>query len=229
MVARLGLAPDPSESPARVDAPTPISVLLADDHAPMRRNLRLVLERESDIRVLGAATDLAAAVQQVRERAPAVLVLDMSMPDGSSLKALGQLREIAPDTRVVVLSMDDSPYLARRALAAGASGYLLKELADVELASAIRAVSAGAEHISTPVRDRLEAVNRVRADTRLSPRETEVLRLIALGYTSVEIAGQLEISPRTVETHRAHIHEKLGCKTRAELVRHALRQGMLST
>lgn len=232
MVAHLHLAPQPGDGGDLAAANTessPIEVLLADDHALMRRSLRLVLDREEDIRVLGAAPDLAAAVQQVRQHAPTVLVLDVNMPDGSSLKAIGKMRERAPGIRVVVLSMDDSPYLARRALEAGASGYVLKDLADAELASAIRTVSGGREHVSARVRERMDAISQVAPDGRLSPREQEVLQLIALGYTSVEIARQLMISPRTVETHRAHIHEKLGCKTRAELVRYALHQGLLDT
>ncbi|HMD56809.1 MAG TPA: response regulator transcription factor [Solirubrobacteraceae bacterium] len=219
---------DSADEATVASGPAMIGVLLADDHALMRRSLQLVLERERDIEVLGEASDLAAAARLVRERTPTVLVLDTSMPDGSSLKAIRELHEQGPKTRVVVLSTDDSPYMAERALAAGASAYVLKELADVELASAIRTVSSGGEHVSARVRDRLEALSQVGPNGRLSPREEEVLRLIALGHTSVEIAGQLLISPRTVETHRAHIHEKLGCKTRAELVRYALRHGMLS-
>jgi len=168
-------------------------------------------------------------VRQIDERQPDVLVLDLSMPDGSSLSAIGKLREQVANTQIVVLTTDENPVFAQRALGAGAIGYILKELADSELPRAVRAAARGEAYVSSRLGRRLDALNRSLTDDRLTPREVEVLRLIALGHTSVEIARQLNVSPRTIETHRAHVHGKLGLSTRAELVRYALRRGLQGT
>lgn len=227
MSHHLRLAPAPTETGLDHSARTPIRVVLADDHALMRRSLRALLEGEEGVDVVGEAGELASAVRHVQDRQPNVLVLDLRMPDGSSVETINKLRERAPDTRVVVLSMNDSPVFGQRALASGALGFVLKEHADSELPEAVRAAARGAEYISPRVAPRLEALRRSIADDDLTAREVEVLRLIALGHTSVEIAGKLHISPRTVESHRARIHNKLGLTTRAELVRHALGRGLL--
>ena len=158
---------------------------------------------------------------------PHVLVLDLNMPDGSSIEAISRLREQAPDTKIVVMTMDENPVFAQRAFAAGAVGFVAKELADEELPQAIRAAARGEEFVSPRIAARLDALQRSLTDDALSAREVEVLRLIALGHTSVEIARKLHLSPRTVESHRANIHRKLGLATRAELVRYALRRGLL--
>ena len=151
------------------------------------------------------------------------------MPDGSSLQLVEELRERMPETQVVVMSVEDTPGFAQRALAAGANGYVLKEHADTELPDAVTAVSRGEQYVSPAVARRLAEMRRALTGGLLSARETEVLRLIALGHTNDEIAGQLGVSPRTVETHRAHILRKLDLRTRAELVRYALRHGLLAT
>jgi two-component system response regulator NreC len=216
-------------SRGRVLASPPIRVLLADDHTAMRRSLQMVLDEEESIEVVAQASDLASVVRQVDDRQPDVLVLDLSMPDGSSVETIGKLREQVPLTQIVVLTTDENPVFAQRALGAGALGYIFKELADSELPQAIRAAARGEVYVSAHVGARLDALNRSLTDDRLTPREVEVLRLIALGHTSVEIARQLNVSPRTIETHRAHVHAKLGLSTRAELVRYALRRGLLST
>jgi two-component system, NarL family, response regulator NreC len=156
-------------------------------------------------------------------------VLDLSMPGGSSLETIGKLRERVPDTQVVVPTMDDSPVFAQRALATGALGFVLKELADTDLPEAIRAAARGEEYVSPRVAARLDALLRALTEDELTSREVNVLRLISLGHTSVEIARKLHLSPRTVETHRARIHRKLGLATRAELVRYALGRGLLRT
>jgi two-component system response regulator NreC len=226
MSHHLRLAPAPTETGLH-DSTPPIRVVLADDHALMRRSLRALLEGEEDVDVVGEAGELASAVRHVQARQPNVLVLDIRMPDGSSVETIKKLRERAPDTQVVVLSMNDSPVFGQRALTSGALGFVLKEHADSELPEAVRAAASGAEYISPRVAPRLEALRRSIAEDDLTPREVEVLRLIALGHTSVEIAGKLHISPRTVESHRARIHSKLGLATRAELVRHALGRGLL--
>jgi two-component system, NarL family, response regulator NreC len=228
MPSHLHLAPSPGEIVSIPDAP-PIRVVLADDHALMLRGLRQLLENEDDVEVIAEACDLASVSSHVHSRQPHVLVLDLGMADGSSVEAVGRLRESVPDTQIVVLTMEESPVLAQRALAAGATGYVTKDLADSELPRAIRAAVCGEQFVSPPVATRLEALHRSLTENALTAREVEVLRLIALGHTSVEIARKLHLSPRTVETHRAHIHRKLGLATRAQLVGYALRHGLLGT
>lgn len=206
-----------------------LSVVVADDHAMMRRGLRQLLEGEQGITLAGEAIDLASTAQAVSEHRPDVLVLDLSLPNGSAMELLGELRAKSPQTRIVIVSMEDAPGFAQRALAAGASGFVLKELADEDLAGAIYAAAQGDEYLSAPVAHRLAALRQARTDGRLTVREAEVLRLISLGHTNVEIARQLGVSARTVETHRANIHGKLALRTRAELVRYALRCGLLES
>jgi len=227
MAAHLHLARS-REEPDAASANAHIRVLLADDHALMRRSLRLLLDGEDGLEVVAEADGLAAVARHVRALAPHVLVLDLSMPDGSSIEAISRLREQAPDTQIVVMTMDESPVFAQRALAAGALGFVAKDLADGELPQAVCAAARGEEFVSPRVAVRLDALHRSLTDDALSPREVEVLRLIALGHTSVEIARKLHLSPRTVETHRANVHRKLGLATRAELVRYALRRGLLA-
>ena len=208
---------------------TPIRVVLADDHALMRRGLRQLLDGEQDVTVIAEADDLASVARHVHDGEPHVLVLDLGMPGGSSIEAIGELRERVPGTQIVVLSLEDNPAFAQRAFLAGAVGFVAKDLADDELPQAIRAAVHGQEYVSPRVAARLEALHRSLTENKLTPREIEVLRLIALGHTSVEIARKLHLSPRTVETHRAHIHRKLGLSSRAELVRYALRRGLLGS
>jgi two-component system response regulator NreC len=205
-----------------------ITVVVADDHALMRRNLRMLLEAEQDIHVTAEADHLALVEQHVRGHRPDVLVLDLTMPSGSSLETIVNLRDHNPETRIVVVSVEDTPGFAQRALAAGANAYVLKDLAVEDLPAAVRAAARGEEYLSGPIASRLAALRHTLARGELSLRETEVLRLIALGHTSVEIASQLGLSPRTIETHRARIHRKLNLRTRAELVRYALRCGLLT-
>jgi two-component system response regulator NreC len=227
MATHLHLAPDPTEAAPAMSTRSPIRVVLADDHALMRRSLRLLLEAETGVEVIAAAGDLASAERHVRDHEPDVLVLDLRMPGGSSSATIGRLRERAPGSQIVILTMQDNAAFAQQALACGALGFVLKEFADSELPQAIRAAARGEEYISPRVAARVEALRRVLTDDELTPREVEVLRLIALGHTSVEIAGKLSISPRTVESHRARIHDKLGLATRAELVSYALGRGLL--
>lgn len=209
--------------------PASIHVLLADDHSAIRNSLRAMLDAEEDVEVVAEVGDLATASRYAQSEQPQVLVLDLAMPGASSIEAIGQLRERAPQTQIVVLTGEESPVFAQRAFAAGALGFVAKETSDDDLAKAVRAAARGEEFISPQMSGRLDALHRVLTDNALTPREVEVLRLIALGHTSVEIARKLHLSPRTVETHRAHIHRKLGLGTRAELVRYALRRGLLGT
>jgi two-component system, NarL family, response regulator NreC len=204
-------------------------VLLADDHPGMLASLRQLLDRELDVEVVGTECTLESLTDDVLEQRPDVLVLDLSPPGGSSLETIGRLREQAPQTEVVVLTMQDSPAVAQRALSVGASGYVTKDYADSELPQAIRAAVRGEQYVSPQVAARMEELHRALTGSALTPREVEVLRLIALGHTSVEIARKLRLSPRTVETHRAHIHKKLGLSTRAQLVGYTLRRGLIGT
>jgi two-component system, NarL family, response regulator NreC len=228
MAAHLHLAPGPADEGSAGKAGAPIRVVLAASHALMRSGLRLLLEDEQDIEVIAEAEDLAATVAHVYRDRPQVLVLDLSMPGGSGLDAIVELRESAPDTQIVMLTMNDSAAFAQQALHAGATGLILKDHADSELSQAVRAVSGEEEYVSPRVAERLQAFRRSLTGGELSVREVEVLRLIALGYTSVEVARKLRLSPRTIETHRAHIQSKLALRTRAELVRYALRRGLLN-
>jgi two-component system, NarL family, response regulator NreC len=229
MSSRLHLAPSPTDRGSPVCLPAPIRVLLADDHELTRRSVRMLLDSELDIEVTAEATDLASVERHVASHRPCVLVLDLNMPGGSSIEAIGRLRECSPDTQIVIMTMEDSTVFAQRAFAVGAIGFVLKDLADTELPEAIRAAVRGEEYVSPRVAPRLDALHRALSEDKLSAREVEVLRLIALGHTSVEIARKLHLSPRTVETHRARIHQKLGLATRAELVRYALGHGLLGS
>lgn len=222
MSAHLHLAPAQQSAGGWARPESPIRVVLADDHAAVRRNLRLLLDREDGVEVIAEAADISTVMRHVHSHLPHVLVLDLRMPNGSSIDAIRRLREQVPGTEIVVLTMEESPEFARHALDAGAVGFVLKDKADDELLEAVRRAAAGDEYVSPRVAAGLQALRRVVEGDGLSPRETEVLRLIALGYTSAEIAAKLHLSRRTVETHRARIHRKLGLQTRAQLVRYAL-------
>jgi len=185
-----------------------VRVLIVDDHAVVRAGLKLLLEAEDDIEPAGEAGTARDAIFQARALKPDVILLDVVMPDQSGLDVLPTLLHEQPETKVLVLSMQDDPQYVRQAFAAGASGYVHPEL--------------GARLVVAET----EAKRRAEEDP-LSDREREVLRLLALGHTNQEIAKQLYISVRTAETHRAHIMQKLRLSSRAELVRHALAEGLL--
>src|SRR5436190_10595572 len=212
-------------------ATTTIHVLIVDDHALVRSGLRLLLEAEPDVSVDDEAGDAEQAIRLARLHKPDVILLDVVMPGRSGLDAAPEMLEAAPSAKILVLSMQDDPSYVRKAFSAGATGYLLKEGADDELVQAVREVAGGGRYVHPTLGARLaaaEAEERARADADpLSEREREVLRLLALGHTNQEIAKLLFISVRTAETHRAHVMQKLRLSTRAELVRHALQQGLL--
>lgn len=203
-------------------------MLIADDHAAVRRALRRLLDGERGVNVVAESSDLADVVQYTASAHPRVVVLDLGMPGRSSLQVIDRLRRHAPAARIVLLMLQGSPMFVQYALAAGAVGIVAKHHSDTELPAAVRAAARGEHYISPRIAARLDALRATRAGDRLSRREVEVLRLIALGYTSVEIAHQLRLSPRTIESHRAHIYGKLGLSTRAELVRYALTRGLLA-
>ena len=209
--------------------PRDITVVLADDHAVVRKGLRLLVEAEPGLRVLAEAGTVPDALRMARAHRPNVLVLDLNMPGGSSLEAIPRLRADAPDTAIVVLTMQDDPAFARQALQAGALGFVLKEAADDELLGAIRRAAEGDTYLNPGLGARLAAQPPAPEGPPddLSDRELEVLKLIALGHTNSEIAGRLYLSVRTVESHRAHIQQKTRRSTRAELVRYALDHGLV--
>ena len=205
-----------------------ISIVLADDHTVVRRALRVLLEEEPGFEVVAEAEDADGAIRYVRGHKPDVLILDLNMPGRPSLEAIPDMQEASPETKIVVLTMQKEPAFARQALQQGVLGYVLKEAADDELVQAVRSAAAGDTYLQPALGARLAAEPKLAA-TDLSERETDVLRLIALGHTNAEIAEKLYISVRTVETHRAHIQQKLGVSSRAELVRSALARGLVET
>jgi two-component system response regulator NreC len=211
--------------PPRDDEAT-IRIVLADDHRVVRRGLRLLLDGEPDFEVVAEAGDVDGAQRYIRGHHPAVLILDLNMPGGSSLDAIPAIRAEFPETQVVVLTMQEGPEYARAALASGAIGYVLKEAADAELVEAVRRAAVGKGYLSPGLGARVAAAPTGPPDD-LSQRELQVLRLIALGHTNAEIADQLFLSVRTVETHRSHIQQKLRLDSRSELVGYALARGLV--
>jgi two-component system, NarL family, response regulator NreC len=205
----------------------PITVVLADEHAMARRSLRGLLDSAQHLNVIAEAGDLTSAAREVQTHLPRVLVLDLGFRHGSSIAMVSRLRTQWPRTEVVVLTMEESPLFAQQAFGAGAAGFVLKDRADSELVDAIHRAARGEEYVSPRVAAGVDTLRRAIEGDALSPREVEVLRLIALGHTSAEIASKLQLSRRTVETHRARILRKLGCRTRADLVQCALRRGLM--
>lgn len=208
-----------------------IRVLVVDDHAVVRAGLRRVLDAEPDIETVGEAPTAERAVFEALETKPDIVLMDVVMPGKSGIDGLPALLQAVPTARVLMLSMQDDPRYVREAFEAGASGYVLKEAADTDVVDAVRAVAAGERYVHPALGARMvqaesEERKRAAADP-LSGREREVLRLLALGHTNQEIAAQLFISVRTAETHRAHVMQKLGLSTRAELVRYALEHDLV--
>jgi DNA-binding NarL/FixJ family response regulator len=208
-----------------------IRVLIVDDHAVLRSGLHLLLEKVSGIEVVGEAGNVKDAVFEARDKKPDIVLMDVVMPGQSGIEGVPLVMKEAPQAKVLVLSMQDDPRYVHEAFAAGAAGYILKEAVDAEVVGAIQQVAGGDRYVHPALGARLvaaeaEARAREEADP-LSDREREVMRLLALGHTNQEIAKMLYISVRTAETHRAHIMQKLRLSTRAELVRHAIDQGLL--
>jgi two-component system, NarL family, response regulator NreC len=214
-----------------------IRILLVDDHTVLRAGLRLLLSQEDDLDVVGEAANGREAVEMARRDRPDVVVMDLTMPVMDGFEATRQIRRELPETRVLVLTMHDSQEYLFRVLETGGSGYVPKRAADTELIGAIRAVAGDDAFLTVGSYQRLaeDYLARVRRGEemnkfdRLTEREQEVLQKIAAGYTNQEIASQLVISVKTVETHRAHILDKLDLHTRADLVAYALRHGLLES
>ena len=214
-----------------------IRVMIADDHAILRAGLKMLINAQADMEVVSEAPDGETAVQAARETRPDVALLDLTMPGAGGMRALQEMARNCRRTRVLVLTMhDDSAYL-RSALAEGAAGYLLKRTVDAELLVAIRAVHRGGTYVDPSladvlVQDVLAKKGRRAVPTRpiniLSDRELQVLGLVARGYTSAQIAEQIAVGVKTVETYRSRFAEKLGLRTRSDVMRFAMQMGLLT-
>ncbi|MFB7928061.1 response regulator [Streptomyces sp. NPDC056039] len=213
---------------------SPTRILLADDHALVRRGVRLILDAEPDLTVVAEADDGAEAVARAREHRPDLAVLDIAMPRLTGLQAARELSRSCPETRILILTMYDNEQFFFEALGAGASGYVLKSVADRDLVEACRATMRGEPFlypgaVDALVRDYLDRVREGGAppSRAITDREEEILKLVAEGHTSQQIAELLVISPKTVERHRANLLQKLGLKDRLELTRYAIRVGLI--
>jgi two-component system, NarL family, response regulator NreC len=203
---------------------TQITIVIADDHAVVRQGLRLLLEAEDDLAVVGESSDVRETSVLMRELTPVVLLLDLHMGRELSLSALYELRSASPETAIVILTMEDDPAFVAPAWNAGAAGYVLKESSRTDLVRAIRTVGKGGKYVDPAIGGwALSSAD----DAVLTDRELQVLRLVALGHTNSEIAMKMYISPRTGETHRANVQAKLGITGRPELVRYALEHGVI--
>ena len=214
-----------------------IRIMIADDHAILRAGLRMLVDAQSDMEVVSEASDGEKAIETARATRPDVVLLDLTMPRVGGLKALQKMTQECRETRVLVLTMHDDPAYLRSALAAGASGYLLKRAVDAELIAAIRAVNRGGIFVDPRlaqilVQDVLAKTGKRAGSTRpvniLSPRELQVLKLVAMGYTSAQIAKHIFVGVKTIETYRSRFVEKLGLQTRSDVVRFAVQMGLLT-
>jgi two-component system response regulator NreC len=198
-----------------------ITVVLADDHNVIRTGLRAMLEAEPDLRVIGEAADATAAQKLTADRRPAVLVLDLQMPGADPRADIPRLREAVPDSAIVILTMQNDPRMARDLMRAGAAGFVLKQAAERNLGEAIRTAAAGGSYVDPRLGGEMAKLEADPLDD-LSERELELLRLVALGHTNREIGEQLFLSVRAIEVNRAKLLEKIGVRTRPELVRFAI-------
>jgi DNA-binding NarL/FixJ family response regulator len=208
-----------------------LHILVADDHGIVRSGLKMLIDRQEGMQVVAEAEDGVAAVEQALKSKPDVAVLDVAMPRMTGVQAAREIKSRLPDTMVLLLSMYDEERYLFEALKAGASGYVLKRAADVDLIEAVRSVAAGRPFLSAGTQTALvkEWLDRGEKAPRdpLTPRELDVVKLIAEAYTNKQIAGILTVSEKTVESHRANVLAKLGMRDRVELVRYAIRRGLI--
>jgi DNA-binding NarL/FixJ family response regulator len=225
----------PNNTPRAAGA-APLRVLLADDHEMVREGLKALVNAQTDMEVVGEAADGRAAVRCAQELLPDVLVMDISMPGINGLKAAERVKELCPQVRILTLTRHADAGFIQQLFAAGVSGYVLKQSASEELVRAVRAVAAGSNYLDPQitgkviggyVSGRKSKVGHDEAAKELSERETEVLRLIAWGYSNKEIAARLDISVKTVEAHKANTMKKLDLRSRIDIIRYALLQGWL--
>jgi DNA-binding NarL/FixJ family response regulator len=211
-----------------------LRVTLADDHALLRAGLAVLINAQDDMEVVAQAASVDEVVHAVSQSKPDILVLDLTMPGGSSIQVIEQLRQQSPQTKILVLTMHDEPAYVRATLGAGCAGYLVKTASDAEMLSALRTIAQGRMAINVPLSN--DEMKTVLGNTApqpgsralLSARESEVLKLLALGHTNTQIADKLFLSVKTIETYRSRIGEKLGLRDRAELVAYAINVGLLT-
>ena len=212
-----------------------IRILLADDHTILRAGLKMMLNAQPDMEIVGEAQDGRQSIAEAQKLQPDVVLMDITMPDINGIEATKQIKKLLPDTRVLVLTMHEHDEYVFQALRAGASGYMLKEAAATDLITALRVIQSGQFYLSPTAQSVMvgDYLQRVRAGeekdsySSLTEREREILKLVAEGYTNNQIAERLVISPKTVDTHRTHIMDKLNLHSRAELVKYAMRRGLL--
>lgn len=210
-------------------------IIVAEDHGIVREGIRLLIEAQPDMEVVGEAANGQEAVDKAKELQPDVILVDLAMPIVNGMDAIRMIKKHCPDTRALVLTIHDSDDYFFRSLNAGASGYILKGAASVDLLQAIRATHRGEIYLHPAVSTKLVAdyLRRVKTGEEqdsydaLTEREKEVLRLIAEGYTNQEISSMLTLSPSTVQTHRAHLMEKLNLRTRTDLIKYAIRKKII--
>jgi two-component system response regulator NreC len=213
-----------------------IRILLIDDHAVLRAGLRMLLDAEKDMVVVGEASDAMGGIREAADLQPDIVLVDISMPSMSGLDILKEMKQKAPESRFIILTMHDDEGYLRIALSSGASGYVLKQAANNELLAAIRVVSQGGTYLHSSHRtalfegepgDQQQQPGEEEAYHRLSEREKEIFGLIAMGYTNRQAAEELYLSEKTIETYKSRLMNKLGFHSRIELVRYALRLGII--
>jgi DNA-binding NarL/FixJ family response regulator len=206
-----------------------VRVLIADDHGIVRSGLKLLLARQPDMEVVAEAEDGVDALEKVLAERPDVAILDVAMPRMTGLQATHEIKSQAPQTQVLILSMHDDERYLFEALRAGASGYVLKRAADQDLVDAVRAADRGEPFLTPSAQEALirDFIARGEEPSELTPREQEIVKLIAEAHTNKEIAEILHLSEKTVESHRANVLQKLGMRDRVELVRYAIRRGLV--
>lgn len=210
-----------------------VSIILVDDHPMIRHGLRTLLSSVADFRVIGEASDGLKGLQEVDLRKPDILVLDLMMPNLNGLEVLSQVRKLSPATRTIVFSMQTADVYVLEALRAGAMGYLLKDMGASEIVTAIQVVIQGNRYVSQRISRLLDVKNTNSQDiapdmyNTLTAREREILQMTAEGKSSTEVGETLVISPRTVEVHRGRLMKKLGLRNQAELIRYAIKRGIL--
>jgi two-component system response regulator NreC len=212
-----------------------IHILLADDHTILRAGLRMMLNAQPDMEVVGEAQDGRQAIAEALRLQPDIVLMDITMPDINGIEATRQIKKLLPEVKVLVLTMHENDEYIFQALRAGASGYILKEAADTELITALHVIQSGQFYLSPTAQSVMigDYLHRVRVGEEkdsynsLTEREREILKLVAEGYTNNQIAERLVISPKTVDTHRTHVMDKLNLHSRAELVKYAIRRGLL--
>lgn len=212
-----------------------IHILLADDHTILRAGLKMMLNAQPDMEVVGEAQDGRQALHEAQRLHPDIILMDITMPDMNGIEATKQVKKYLPEVKVLILTMHENEEYVFQALRAGASGYMLKEAADTDLINALHVIQSGNFYLSPTAQSVMvgDYLQRVRAGeekdsySSLTEREREILKLVAEGFTNNQIAERLVISPKTVDTHRTHIMDKLNLHSRAELVKYAMRRGLL--